>query len=126
MLERKNLTELRADLEAALASDDVPSLATAAAELRAQLARRRAADGDAQDVEAIDELRTSANQALARRLDADVESAAATEITIPDDYRAFADELATDEPRFLSLAARAREVFADKLVAGAAGSEEGD
>ncbi len=80
MLEGKDVTELRADLDAALAADDVPSLATAAAELRAQLALRRAADGDVLDVKAIDELRMSANDALAQRLRADVEGAATTEV----------------------------------------------
>lgn len=126
MRESKTLTELRSDLDAALAADDVPSLATAAAELRVQLARHRTAGDEAHDVERIDELRKRANQALANRLDADVEAAATTEIMIPDDYRTFADELATDDPRFASLAARAREVFAARLVAGTAGSEEGD
>ena len=126
MLERKTLTELRSDLDAAVAADDVPSLATAAAELRAQVHMRRMAGGDLEDLPSIDALRERANYALASRLSADVEAAATTEITIPDDYQTFAAELEADDPGFAPLAARTRDVFASRLVAGPSGSEEGD
>jgi hypothetical protein len=114
----KTVESLREELEAALLAGDVPTLATTADEMRAQLRLYRARDGDAQSAEAIDGFRRTLNEALAERLKVDVDAAERLEIRLPEDYPCFADELARDEERFAELSTRtagfARRAEADE------------
>ena len=120
-----SVAALGAERDAALAADDVPSLARAAAKLREQRALYRTA------VQAIEAMCTVVNEALADRLLADVENAERRATDFPLEYVGFAGELARDDPRFEHLAHRVAAAYLQlhgTPPSGATGDlgEEGD